>query len=147
MPSRAIRTEQDRQAFARLLAQFPIPCTASLAKGIRRSQQQSRTVEKWYAQIGDETGQAPIEVKAECKLRYGLPIISTQNAAWVTEWAPLFEPFDYARRLKLFEVIPMTSKFTTRQMSEYMDAVQRVYRGMGIALIDPEAQKYGADFQ
>jgi hypothetical protein len=145
MPSRTIRTEADREAFTRLFAAFPLPCTASLAKGIRRSDQQSRTVEKWYAQIGQETSQLPIQAKAECKLRYGLPIMLTENPAWVQKWAPLYEPFDYARRLTLFEVIPMTSLFTTRQMSAYMDAVQGVYRAMGIALIDPEARRYEAE--
>ena len=145
MPSRAIRTEADREAFTRLLSAFPMPCTASLAKGVSRSNQQSRTVEKWYAQIGQETGQLPVQVKAECKMRYGLPIMLTENAAWVAEWAPIYEPFDYARRLKLFEVIPLTSKLTTRQMSRYMDAVQMTYRQMGIALIDPEARRYEAE--
>lgn len=147
MPSRAIRTEQDREAFIRLLMQFQIPCTASLAKGIRRSQQQSRTAEKWYSQIGAETGQLPIQVKGECKLMYGLPIMQTENAAWVAEWEPIYGPFDYKGRLKLFEIIPLTSKLTTKQMSNYMDAVQGVYRAMGIPLIDPEALKYEAEFR
>ena len=145
MPSRAIRTEADREAFTRLFAAFPLPCTASLAKGVRRSNQQSKTVEKWYSQIGAELGALPIEVKAECKMLYGLPIMQLENAAWVAEWEPLYGPLDHARRLKLFQVLPLTSKFTTRQMGAYMDAVQLVYRQMGVALIDPEARKYEAD--
>jgi hypothetical protein len=44
-------------------------------------------------------------------------------------------------RRKLFEVIPMTSLFTTKQMAEYMTAIQREYVSQGVALIDPEARK------
>jgi hypothetical protein len=44
-------------------------------------------------------------------------------------------------QLRLFEVIPLTSLMTTRQMSAYMDAVQQEYRAQGVALIDPEARR------
>jgi len=58
----------------------------------------------------------------------------------------LYAPLPYAMRLRLFEALPVTSVMTTRQMGEYMDAVQKEYRAMGIALIDPEARKYAAEF-
>ena len=33
----------------------------------------------WYGLIGKEVGQTPIEVKAECKLIYGVPILSAEK--------------------------------------------------------------------
>jgi hypothetical protein len=140
--ARILRTEQDRAAWVQFLAAQPLPITVSSIKGARRSNQQSKTAEAWYSQIGAETGQAPIEAKAECKLTFGLPIMQRDRPDWVAKWAPLYDPLPYAMRLRLFEAIPLTSLFTTRQMGEYMDAVQRRYRQMGVPLWYPEALRY-----
>lgn len=145
MTARILRNETDRAAWVQFLAAQPLPVTVSCIKGARRSNQQSRTAEVWYSQIGAETGQAPIEAKAQCKLDFGLPIMERDRPDWVAKWSPLYKPLPYAMRLRLFEAIPLTSLFTTRQMSEFMDEVQRRYRSMGINLIDPEAMRYEAE--
>jgi len=142
MTSRTIRTESELAGWGRFLACQPLPFTVSYAKGIKRSLPQNATLHAWFGQIAAETFQTQAEVKAECKLRYGLPIMERDNPAWVAEWSPLYGPLPYAQRLKLFEVLPVSSKMTTRQMAEFMDAVQKEYRGQGIELIDPEARKY-----
>lgn len=149
MPSRIIRTEADLEGWERFQRSHPLPFTVTLTKGARRSNPQNATAAVWYGQIGTEYGQSPDEVKAECKLQYGLPIMQRDNEAWVAQWEPLYGPLPYRARLLAFQCIPLTSKFTVKQMSEYMDTVQRVYRGQGVDLIDPEMrrieQMYGAD--
>jgi hypothetical protein len=143
MTSRTIRTESELAGWGRFLACQPLPFTVSYAKGIKRSNQQSRTAEKWYQQIGSETGETQAEVKGQCKLMYGLPIMERDNGAWVEEWYPFYGPLPHVMRAKLFQVLPLTSLLTTRQMAEFMDAVQKEYRGQGIELIDPEALRMG----
>jgi hypothetical protein len=142
MASRILRTDSDRTGWATFLAAQPLPVTVTMIKGARRSLPQNATASKWYAEIAAETGDTPIAVKALCKHQFGLMIMQAENPAWVAEWEPLYAPLDYPRRLKLFEVIPLTSKFTTRQMAAYMDAVQKTYTAQGIRLTDPELQKY-----
>jgi len=146
MPSRILREEKDLDAWERFLRAQAFPMTVSQAKGARRSNPQNATFHAWCGQIAAETGESPAEVKAEIKLRYGLPIMEAENAAWVAEWQPLYGPLPYGSRLKLFEVLPLTSKLTTRQMAALMDEVQREYRAQGIALIDPEARRYEQEF-
>ena len=145
MSSRTIRSESELAGWGRFLSSQPLPCTVSYAKGIKRSLPQNATLHVWFGQIAQETMQTQAEVKAECKLRYGVPIMERENQAWVAEWSPLYGPLSYAQRLKLFEVLPVTSKMTTRQLGEFMDALQKEYRAQGVNLIDPEARKYEAN--
>lgn len=147
MTARILRTDADRMAWVNFLAAQPLPMTVSAIRGARRSLPQNATAAKWYAQIAAETGEEPAEVKAQCKWRHGKPIMEAERPDWVAEWAPLYGPLPYHSQIKLFEIIPLTSLLTVRQMSAYMDAVQREYRAQGFDLIDPEARKYEAEFQ
>lgn len=142
MTSRILKEEAHREAWIRFLSDQPLPITVSMLKGAKRSNPQNSTAAAWYGQIATETGQSQADAKAECKLRFGLPIMERDNPAWVAKWEPLYGPLPYALRLRAFEAIPLTSKLTVRQMSEYMDAVQREYRSQGIPLLDPEALRY-----
>ena len=144
MASRILRDARDMQAWVTFLSSMPLPVTVSATKGAKRSLPQNATAAKWYAQIAAETGDTPVEVKALCKWRYGRPIMEAERPDWVTHWQPLYAPLPYMMQLRLFEAIPVTSEFTVRQMSAYMDAVQRDYRGQGIDLIDPDAARWAA---
>lgn len=141
MPARILRTDQERAAWVRFLDAQELPLTVSAVKGAKRSNPQNSTVHKWFGQIADEYGQSAAEVKAECKLVWGLPIMQAERPEWVAEWEPLYGPLPYAQRRKLFECIPMTGMMTVKQMTAFMDAIQREYRAQGIALIDPEARR------
>lgn len=142
MTARILRDEKDREGWIKFLRNHPFPMTVSAIKGARRSLPQNATAAAWYGQIAQAYSMAQGEAKAECKLRFGLPIMERDKPEWVEAWQPLYGPLPYAMRRKLFEVIPLTSLFTTKQMAEYMDAVQREYRSQGVALIDPEAMRY-----
>ena len=142
MASRILRTDQDRAGWVTFIAAQPLPITVTAIKGARRSLPQNSTAAKWYSEIAAETGETAIEVKAMCKHQFGLLIMQAQNPAWVAEWEPIYAPLSYEKRLKLFEVLPLTSRFTTKQMAEYMDAVQKTYTAQGIRLTDPEMMKY-----
>jgi hypothetical protein len=147
MPSRILRTETDRAAWARFLAAQSLPMTVSAVKGAKRSNPQNALFHQWCGQIAAATDQSAAEVKAECKLIYGLPIMEAECLAWVAEWQPLYGPLPYAMRRKLFECIPMTSLMTVKQLSAMMSAIQREYRAQGIALVDPDAMKYQSEFE
>jgi hypothetical protein len=147
VPARILRTEQDRAAWSRFLAAQPLPLTVSCTKGAKRTNPQNALFHQWCGQIAAATEQSTAEVKAECKLVYGLPIMEAERLEWVAEWQPLYGPLPYVMRRKLFECIPMTSLMTVKQLSAMMDAMQREYRSQGIALVDPEAMKYAGEFQ
>ena len=141
MPARILRTDQDRAAWVRFLDAQDLPLTVSAVKGAKRSIPQNATLHKWFSQIADEYGDSTAAIKAECKLRFGLPIMEAERPEWVAQWQPLYSPLHYPMRIKLFECIPMTSLMTVKKMSALMEAIQREYRAQGIALIDPDARR------
>jgi hypothetical protein len=141
MPARILREEQDRAAWLRFLSAQPLPLTVSAVKGAKRSLPQNSLFHDWVSQIAQETGQSQAEAKAECKLRFGLPIMERDRPDWVAKWQPLYAPLPYAMRLRLFEAIPVTSLMTVKQMTEMMDAIGREYRAQGINLTDPELMR------
>lgn len=143
MATRILRDAQDFTRWGQFLRGQDFPMTVSHAKGAKRSLQQNATAHMWYGQIAGFYGdQSPAEAKAECKFRFGRPILERDNPAWVDEWKPLYAPLPYRHALKLFEVLPVTSKMTTKQKAEYMTEIQREYLAQGIPLVDPEARKY-----
>ena len=144
MPARILKTTHDREAWIRFLLAQELPLTVTSVRGAKRSLPQNSLFHQWVAQIAAETGQSQTEAKAELKLTFGLPIMERDRPDWIAEWSPLYAPLPYHMRRKLFEVIPLTSLLTTRQMAEMMDAIEREYRAQGVALVDPEAAKWEA---
>ena len=151
MPSRILKTPEDRAAWVRFLEGQELPLTVSAVKGADRTGQQNRTAHKWYSQIGNEIGDPMHTVKARCKYRFGLPLMVRDRPDWVEKWKPLYEPIlkhgTPEQKALAFECIPMTSDMNVKQMSEFMDAIQMEYRPQGIDLIDPEARKYEQEFE
>lgn len=91
-----------------------------------RSVEQNAVSHGWYAQISRELGEdTPGEVKSECKLLYGIPILRAD---------PDFDVFyrhldrlSYTDRLAAMKYIDVTSLMNTTQMQEYMTAMQDAY--------------------
>ena len=144
MPARILKTDRDREAWVRFLSAQELPLTVTSVRGAKRSLPQNSLFHQWVAQIATETGQSQTEAKAEIKLTFGLPIMERDRPDWIAEWSPLYGPLPYHMRRKLFQVIPLTSLLTARQMAEMMDAIEREYRAQGVALVDPEAAKWEA---
>lgn len=147
MITRIIRDIGDIERLAIFLRNRAIPCTVSIADGATRTPPQNRLIHDWYGQIARQAGdQTPEEVRAQCKLQFGVPILRRENAAFRAEYDAAFKPLPYETKLRLFRLLdpPVTSLMTTKQLSEYADAMSRQYREAGFVLTDPEAQKYGA---
>lgn len=123
------------------------PMTVSHAKGEKRTNPQNRTIHMWYSEaatrLGDTTER---DVRAECKLQFGVPILRRDNAAFRLEYDTDFKPFPYETKRKLFKALDpaITSQMTVKQLAEYMDAMQQHFAQMGIHLTDPELRKYEA---
>lgn len=136
-------TERQRVEWVVWLCGIPLPVTVHATPGAKRSLAQNRTLHKWFGQIGEHMGDTAAGVKAECKLRFGLPIMEGESPAWVEKYSPVYLPMkdNYPALLTLFEFIPMTSEMNVKQMRAFMDAVQREYRAQGVDLIDPDAKR------
>lgn len=93
----------------------------------------------WYKIVGDELGMFESEVKADCKIQFGLVILFNGSSDYAASIAMLLEGCNFwqsslEQQRKLIEPIAVTSKFNTKEMSEYLEAIQRFYGVQGIVL-------------
>lgn len=145
MPSRVIKTEQELDGWVGALRSQPLPLTVSYTRGAKRTNPQNRTIHMWYGeaarQLGDVTD---IEVRAECKLMFGVPILRRDDAAFLLRYDRDFKPLGYEQKRRIFEALDpaITSLMTTVQLKEYMDAMQRHFATAGVYLTDPELRGY-----
>lgn len=100
-----------------------------------RSMNQNALWAIWYAQIGKEQGQTPAEVKRECKLNYGVPILCAQSEEFRRVWAAKFADDTYEQQLFMMKYLPVTSLFSKYQGMDYTETLQREYAKQQIQLI------------
>ena len=115
----------------------------SVTIGKDRSREQNALAWTWYKQIADERGEDSTEdVHTFCKAHFGIPILRAADEAFNDEYERLLlckEPgkrVPYAARLFVIRQIPVTSRFTVKQMSEYLQEVQRHYASLEADPVD-----------
>lgn len=145
--TRIVETEADRSMLLRFLDSKTLPMTVSIADGKHRTTPQNRLQRQWMteiaAQLGDRT---PEDVRGECKLTFGVPILREQNAAFRKEYDEVVKPLPYELKLRLMKEpfdFGVTRIMTTRQKTEYLDRVHRHFSEMGIVLTNPDDLKFG----
>ena len=126
-----------------LIDHAPVGAVVTISeKAEARTSAQNRLLHRWFGDISrDEAfGDTAQEIKAQCNLTYGLPILSRDDAEWHSAFSYLFSDLNHAAKLKAIRVldVPFTRRMGVRQLSEYMDAMQRDYLQMGVRLTDPE---------
>lgn len=99
-----------------------------------RSLDQNALWAVFYTIIGKATGQTSVEVKAECKLNYGVPILCEQDDGFKRMWRQLFEPLSYEMQLSAMRHIGVTREFSKMNGSIYTETLQREYSKQSIIL-------------
>jgi len=142
----SVLTDDDARKLANYLKGLPTPFTVTWRDGALRSVSANALLHKWYGEIAKQSGdKTAIEVKGECHVEYGLPIRLRDEAfEWV--WSQTGARLSYERKCRLFQrgTFAMTSAMTTKELSEYKNAMARDYRHDGYILSDPEEGKYRA---
>lgn len=150
MPTKIIRDPAHIDALARLLLARKLPLTVSWSQGASRAEAQNSLSHRWYADIARQLGDVTHEdVRADCKVTFGVPILSAENDAFRQGWQSTFAPLGYEAvraAVKALDV-PVSRIMTVKQMSAFLDAVSRHYTSMGVKLTDPEALKYEQEWQ
>ncbi len=120
------------------------PFTLQVFKGDRkhRSLEQNDLSHVWYREIANQGKQHTIdEVKRECKLTIGIPILRAISDEFRATWDVFVKnnpDASYEERLKLMDMIDVTSIMTTKQMSEYLDNLYWKYTQAGYHLELPK---------
>ncbi len=149
MATKIIREPIHIEALAELLRGRKLPITVTWVAGASRSGQQNRLSHRWYSDISRQLGDQTVEeVRGECKLRFGVPILRRDNLDFMATYDRVLKPIGYSEKLAAiisFD-LPVTRLLTVKQMTEYMDSVQREYTQQGVRLTDPDAMKYEQEF-
>lgn len=146
MATRVIRTTADIDGLVKLLKSRDMPQTVTVRKGAIRTNPQNRLQQMWFAEAAEQLeGMTPTDMRAHCKLHYGVPILRMDNPDFAEKYdkfvkhrpyedklAFMVEPFDF----------PVTRLMTKREKAQYLDTIQRELTEMGVVLTDPEALKY-----
>jgi len=149
MPTKIIREPDHADALAAILRGRKLPITVTWTQGAPRSLAQNRLAQRWFtdiaAQLGDQTHE---DVRAECKLVFGVPILRAENEAFRVSYDRVFKAMPYAEKVEAIRAfdLPVTRLMTAKQMTAFMDAMQRHWTAQGVRLTDPEALKYEQEF-
>jgi len=85
-------------------------------------------------QVGDQT---PDEVRRECKLRYGIPILRTDEGFRNLYDKSIKSTLNYEEKLEAMAWFPVTRLMSKKQFTEYLDTVIREYAKQGIYVTMP----------
>jgi len=111
----------------------------SIKAGKDRSLSQNALEHTWFAQIANELReQTTAQVKAECKLIYGVPILRAENEDFRTFYDAAIKRLEYGQKLEAMNFVPVSSIMTVDQLSQFLNAIQKGYEGRVALEFPPE---------
>lgn len=150
MSTHVLRSAEDIPKLGQRLAlRTKFPLTVTVTQGATQGKKQNRLAQRWYTdiarQLGDQTHE---EVRAECKLDHGVPIMRAENEAFRQSWDAAMGHLTREQKLLAIEKldIPVTRLMLAKQMTAYMNEMTRFWSRQHIHLTDPEALKYEEEF-
>jgi len=139
MTTRVITSENQRQDLVKLIGTRPLPFTAEVVKGKRRSVEQNRLQRRLISEIASQTDQTPEEVRSFCKLTIGVPILRAGNEMFAEKYDRLVKPMPYERKLELMAEpidFPVTRLMTTAMKTRYLEEIYRVFSQQGVVFTE-----------
>ncbi len=134
---------------ARLALREKWPVTVTVTQGAPRREKQNRLAQQWFTDIARQLEDRDREeIRAECKLRFGVPILRAENEAFRQSYDRVMKHLPYEDKLAAIQAfdMPVTRMMTVKQMVDFMDAMQRHWLPLGIHLTDPAELKYADEF-
>lgn len=150
MPTRVITSETDIEKLGSFIAaRGSYPQTITITKGANRSGKQNRLAQRWFTDIARQLeDQTHEDVRAECKLVVGVPILRAENEAFRQSYDLTMRDLSYEDQLKAIKAfdMPVTRMMTVKQMTSFMEEMQRYWLEKGFHLTDPDTLKYEEEF-
>ena len=140
MTTRSIKNENDLALLTTYLKGRKRPFTVEVTDGRDRSTEQNKLSHKWYKEISEQTGEDVEDVRARCKLVFGIPILRRENDRFRETYDRVLKPLSYEDKIEFIQRIDVsvTRLMKVEQMSRYLDIVFRKHAEMGIVLTVPE---------
>lgn len=115
---------------------FPLTIAVYKGRTRYRSLNQNALAWSWYGQIANWRGDMTAEeVHRECKLRFGVPILRAENPEFREVYDKHLKPIpSYEQKCLAMQLISVSSIFSTKQMTTYLDCIQREWAERGLFL-------------
>lgn len=127
-----IKTEAIRANAAAAVMAAPINpkkpyCIKIQEQREKRSDAQNRLSHIWYREISKQGQEyTPSGVLALCKYQFGLPIMRSDHT-YMKYWnLARMDELNHEALITMLEVYPMTRLMDAKQMTEYLDTLQKV---------------------
>lgn len=102
----------------------------TIKTGKDRSLDQNAILHAWITQIANELReQTAAQIKAECKLVYGVPILRAEDEEFREFYDRAIKWMTYEQKLDAMAFVPVTSIMTVKQLSQFLAGMQEGYRG------------------
>lgn len=138
MAHRIITSEHELAALGKLLGGLKLPITVEWRQGRDRSLAQNRLQFDWAREVAEQLGDRTAdEVRCDWKLRHGVPIMREDSEAFRATYDEILKPLPFEHKVRMMQMVSVTSLMTVPQMSRYLDTVQRECLSNGLRLTDP----------
>jgi hypothetical protein len=149
MVTRVIRNDGDLALLVQYLKARKRPYTVDIVNGKHRTNEQNHLQRLWLKeaaeQLGDRTAE---ELRGECKLTFGVPILRHENEAFREKYDAMVKPLPYPMKLALMMEpfdMAVTRIMTTDQKTRFLEQMQRHFLEQGVALTEPKSKRDRAD--
>ena len=110
-----------------------------------RSLGQNSLIYALYQQIASQLpDRAIVDIRREAKLHFGVPIMRAGNDEFRYVYDHAIKPLEYEFKLRAMDWLPVTSKMSKAQGSEFIDTVIREYSQQGLCLVHPSEMENAA---
>lgn len=146
MATRFIESESGRTSLLRFIEKQKLPFVAEIQPGRARTVAQNKLQRLWLNEVSEQMGdRTPEEVRGFCKLHFGVPIMRAASEGFQQTYDEVIRPLPYAAKIKLMMVpldLPVTRLMNTKNTTQYLDEIYQHFTGEGVALTQPEDQRY-----
>lgn len=141
MTTRVCENIFDVKEVVRLIQSRPLPLTVTVLKGKHRTTEQNRLQRMWLLEAAEQLGEYTAEeYRAWCKLHLGVPILRAENEDFMEKYDRIIKPHSYEDKLEMMAVpldFPVTRLMTTKQLTQYLDAMHQHFTELGVQLTQP----------
>ena len=137
---RILERKEDVENFVAWLRKQALPLRVSATRGALRSLAQNKLQGLWIKELATQMHETPSDVRAFLKLTIGIPILRENHPGLREKYDKLLKPMSYENKLAMMQEpmpVPVTSLFTSEEMTEYLDRVQKWASSQGFELTDP----------
>lgn len=140
---RLIEDERDRKRLLEFIKHQKMPFVCKVTAGRARSIEQNKLQHLWMFEIAQQwEGHTADQVRGYCKLTFGIPI-RCEDDEFRMAYEQDLRPLTYEHQLRLMmhpHDYPVTRDMNTKQMTQYLDAINRHFAEQGMELTQPDEQ-------